>query len=98
MGELRGIDAAIFSSGGGVRVNRGGGARPAGSAVCTWLWCGRKKKVAGWAVRVGWAGREAEDQWGGGGENGQLKRKKMSQKAGWAESDGKILLGIKFDF
>jgi hypothetical protein len=48
-----GIDAAVFfSSGGGVGVDRGGGMRPAGGgALCDWLRCGRRKKVAGWAVR-----------------------------------------------
>jgi hypothetical protein len=50
----------FFSSGGGVGVDHGGGARPAGGAVHAWLWCGRKKKVAGWAVRMGWAGQEDE--------------------------------------
>jgi hypothetical protein len=64
-GGMKGIDAAVFfSSGGGVRVDPGGSARPAGGAVRARLRCGRKKKVAGWAVRVGWAGREAEAQWG----------------------------------
>jgi hypothetical protein len=59
---MKGIDAAVFfSSGGGVGVDRGGGTRPAGGgAGRTRLRCGRRKKVAGWAVRVGWAGREAE--------------------------------------
>jgi hypothetical protein len=104
MAEWRGIDAAIFfSSGGGIGVDRGGGARLAGGAVCTWLRCGRKKKVAGWAVRVGWAGREAEAQWGGGGGEKRPVEKKnnglwLGRKAGWAESDGKILFRIKFDF
>jgi hypothetical protein len=56
----------FFSSSGGVGVDRGGSARPVGGAVRAWLRCGRKKKVAGWAVRVGWAGREDEAQWGGG--------------------------------
>jgi hypothetical protein len=54
-GGLKGIDAAIFfSSGGGVGVDPGGGARPAGDAVRARLRCGRKKKVADWAVRMGW--------------------------------------------
>jgi hypothetical protein len=50
----------FFSSGGGVGVDRGGGARPAVGAVRAWFRCARKKKVAGWAIRVGWVGREAE--------------------------------------
>jgi hypothetical protein len=66
-GGMKGIDATVFfSSGGGVVVDPGGGARPAGGAVRARLRCGRKKKVADWAVRVGWAGREVEAQWGRG--------------------------------
>jgi hypothetical protein len=60
-GGMKGIDAAVFfSSSGEVGVDPGGGARLAGGAMCARLRCGRKKKVAGWAVRVGWDGREAE--------------------------------------
>jgi hypothetical protein len=67
---MKGIDAAVFfSSGGGVGVDPGGGARLAGGAGRARLQCGRRKKVAGWAVRVGWAGREAEAQWGSGGKS-----------------------------
>jgi hypothetical protein len=102
-GEIKGIDAAVFfSSGGGVRVDPGGGARPVGGAVCARLRCGRKKKVAGWAVRVGWAGREAEAQWGRGGRKMAGWKKRMG--CGWAERPdglkvtGKILFRIKFDF
>jgi uncharacterized protein (DUF2235 family) len=57
----------FFSSDGGIGVDRGGDMRSAGGVVRAWLRCGRKKKVAGWAVRVGWAGREAEAHRGGGG-------------------------------
>jgi hypothetical protein len=71
-GGMKGIDAAIFfSSGGGVGVDPGGGARPASGTGQARLRCERKKKVAGWAVRVGWAGREAEAQWGRGGKIGR---------------------------
>jgi hypothetical protein len=50
-----GIDVTIFfSSGGGVGVDPGGGVRPVGGAGHARLRCGRRKKVAGWAVRVGW--------------------------------------------
>jgi hypothetical protein len=59
----------FLSSGGGIGVDRGGDARPAGSAVRAWLRCERKKKVAGWAVRVGWAGQKAEAQWEGEGKS-----------------------------
>jgi hypothetical protein len=89
---MKGIDAAVFFSfGGGVGVDPGGGARPAGGAGRAQLRCVRKKKVAGWAVRVGWAGREAEAQWGRAGKIGRLKKKEnglwLGRKAGWAESD-----------
>jgi hypothetical protein len=62
-GGMKGIDVAVFfSSGGGVGVDPRGDARLASGAVHARLCCGRKKKVAGWAVSVGWAGREAEAQ------------------------------------
>jgi hypothetical protein len=91
---MKGIDVAIFfSSSGGVGVKPGGGARPAGGVGRARLRCGRRKKVAGWAVRVGWASQEAEAQWGRGGKIGRLKKKRMgrgwAEKAGWAGSDGK---------
>jgi endonuclease YncB( thermonuclease family) len=84
-GGMKGIDAAVFfSSGGGVGVDPGGGVRPAGGALRAQLWCGRKKKVAGWAVRMGWAGLEAEAQWGRGG-------RKM---AGWKKKEWAVA-GLK---
>jgi hypothetical protein len=85
MGESRGIDAEVFfSSGGGVGVDRGGGVRPADGAMHAWLRCERKKKVAGWAVRVGWVGQEVEAQWrgGGGGEKRQVEKKKNGPRLG----------------
>jgi hypothetical protein len=70
------------------RGDRGGGARPAGGgAVLGFGAGGRIRPVAGWAVMVGWASREAEAQWGRGGKIGRLE-KKLGRKAGWAESDG----------
>jgi hypothetical protein len=67
-GGMKRIDAAIFfSSGGGVGVDPG-------------LRCGWKKKVAGWAMRVGWAGREAEALWGRGGKIGRLEKKETGPK------------------
>jgi hypothetical protein len=78
---MKGIDAAVFfSSGGDVEVDPGGGARPAGSAGRVRLRCGREKKVAGWAMRVGWAGREAKAQWGRGGKIGRLEKKETGPK------------------
>jgi hypothetical protein len=46
-----------------------------------------------WAVRVSWASREDEAQWGGGEKNGRLKKNgpRLGRKAGWAEREGKIL-------
>jgi hypothetical protein len=90
---MKGIDAAVFFSfGGGVGVDPGGGARPTGGAGRAQLQCRRKKKVAGWAVRVGWAGREAEAQWGRAGKIGRLKKKRMG--CGWAERpDGPKVTG-----
>jgi hypothetical protein len=73
----------FFSSSGGIGVDRGGGTRPAGGAMPAWLRCGRKKKVVGWSVRVGWAGREAQAQWGGGGgEKGPVEKNKKWAAAG----------------
>jgi hypothetical protein len=96
-GGLKGIDAAIFfSSGGGVGVDPGGG------AVRARLRCGRKKKVADWAVRMGWAGREAETQWGRGGKKTAGWKKKngssMAERPDGLKVAGKILFWIKFDF
>jgi hypothetical protein len=80
-GGMKGIDAAIFfSSGGGVGVDPGGGVRLAGGTGRARLRCGRKKKVAGWAMRVGWAGREAEAQWGRGGKISRLEKKETGPK------------------
>jgi hypothetical protein len=76
-----GIDAAVlFSSSGGVRVNPGGDVRPVGGAGRARLQCGRKKKVAGWAVWVGWVGREVEAQWGRGGKISRLEKKETGPK------------------
>jgi hypothetical protein len=97
-GGMKGIDAAIFfSSGLGVGVDPGGGARPAGGAGRARLRCGRKKKGAGWAVRVGWASQEAEAQWGWGGKIGRLEKKRERAVAA-PKVTGKILFRIKFDF
>jgi hypothetical protein len=100
---MKGIDAAVFfSSGGGAGEDPRGGVRPASGAVRARLRCGRKKKVAGWAMRVGWAGQEAEAQWGRGGRKTAGWKKRMGR--GWAERldgpkvTGKILFRIKFDF
>jgi hypothetical protein len=50
-----------------------------------------RKKTTGWAVRVGWTGREAEAQW-------EREKWLVEKKRKWAKSDGKILFRIKFDF
>jgi hypothetical protein len=91
-GGMNGIDAAVFfSSGGDVGVNPGGGARPAGGAVRARLRCGRKKKVVGWALRVGWA------QWGRRGRKMPVGKTREWAVAG-PKVTGKILFRIKFDF
>jgi hypothetical protein len=95
---MKEIDAAVyFSSGGGAGVDPGGGARPAGGAGRARLQCRRKKKVTGWAVRVGWVSRVAEAQWGRGGKIGRLKKKREWAVAG-PKVTGKILFRIKFNF
>jgi hypothetical protein len=82
-GGMKGIDTAVFfSSGGGVGVDPGGGVRPADGTGHARLRCGRKKKVAGWDVLVGWAGQEVEAQWGRGGKIGRLERKKETGPKG----------------
>jgi hypothetical protein len=63
---------------------------------------GRHRRTVSRAKRVRWAGREAEAQWGEAGEQSVGEKKmcgpRLGQKGGWAESDGKILFQIKFDF
>jgi hypothetical protein len=51
----------------------------------------RRKKTAGWAVRVSWAGREAEAQWGEGG--GRLKKKRKRE---WVTAGPKDRMGQKW--
>jgi hypothetical protein len=80
------LDAAIFLFRVRRRGDRGGGARPAsGGAMLGFGAGGRRQLVADWAVMVGWAGREAEAQWGRGGKIGRLEKKRMGRV--WAESD-----------
>jgi hypothetical protein len=69
-GNEGGLDVAVFLFRWRRRGDRGGSARPAGGGtVRARLRCERKKKVAGWAVRVGWAGQKAEAQWEGEGKS-----------------------------
>jgi hypothetical protein len=69
---------------------------PVGGAVRAQLRCGRKKKVSGWA------GREAEAQWGRGGRKMAGWEKRLGR--GWAKRPdgpkvtGKIIFRIKFGF
>jgi hypothetical protein len=89
-GGMKGIDAVVFfSSGGGVGVDPGGGTRPAGDVVRARLWCRRKKKVAGWAVRMGWSDREAKAQWG------REEEKRPVGKKEWAVAGLKGRMGRK---
>jgi hypothetical protein len=61
--------------------------RPAGgSAMRARRRCGRRKKVAGWAMR--WAGPAGRPRPSGGGEGNSAGKKRLGRKAGWAESDG----------
>jgi hypothetical protein len=84
------LDAAVFLFWWRRRGDRGGGTSLAGGgAVLGFGAGGRRRLVAGWAVMVGWAGREAEAQWGGEGKSADWKKKNgppLGQKAGWAES------------
>jgi hypothetical protein len=64
------LDAAIFLFRWRRRGDRGSGARPAGGGAMLGFGAGgRRRPVAGWAVMVGWAGREAEAHWGGEGKS-----------------------------
>jgi hypothetical protein len=69
----------FFSSGGGVGATVE--AHEAGRQRCrAWLWCGRKKTMAGWVVMVGWAGREAEAQLEGEGKSAGWKKKEWAER------------------
>jgi hypothetical protein len=54
---------------------------------------GRRRPVAGWAMMVGWAGREAKAQWGG--KIGRLEKKEWATAGPKAE---KNFFRIKFEF
>jgi hypothetical protein len=80
----------FFPSGGGVGATveavRG---RPAVALCALGFGAGGRRKVAGWAVRVDWAGRKAEAQWEGEG-------KLAGKKKDWAERpDGLKVMGKK---
>jgi hypothetical protein len=87
-GNEGGLDASIFLFRWRRRGHRGGGARPAGGGtVRARLRCGRKKK-GGRLGRAGGLGRpEGRGPVGRGGKIDQKKRR-LSRKARWAESDG----------
>jgi hypothetical protein len=77
------LDAAVFLFWWRRRGDRGGDARLAGDgAVLGFDAGGRRRPVVGWAVMVGWAGRESEAQWGG---EGKLAGRKKRMGHGWAE-------------
>jgi hypothetical protein len=90
------LDAAVFLFRWRRQGDRGGGARPAGGgAVLGFGVGGRRRPVAGWAVMVGWAGQEAEPQWGGEGKSAGWKKRngpRLGRKAGWGESGGELFL------
>jgi hypothetical protein len=78
----------FFSSGGGVGATmEAARGRPAVAPCALGFGAGGRRKVAGWAERVGWAGRPRPS--GNGRENRSVKKKRRGRKAGWAESDGK---------
>jgi hypothetical protein len=77
------LDAAVFLFRWRRRGDCGGGARPAsGGAVLGFGAGGRRRLVADWVVMVGWAGREAEAQWGGEGKSAGWKKKKNGPRVG----------------
>jgi hypothetical protein len=84
------LDAAVFLFRWRRRGDRGGGARLAGGGTVLGFGAGgRRRPVAGWAVMVGWAGREAEAQWGGEGKLVGWKKKE------WATAGPKGWMGRK---
>jgi hypothetical protein len=87
----------FFSSGGGVGATvEAARGRPAAAPCTPGFGAGGRRKVAGWAVRVGWAGWKAKAQWEGEGKSAG-KKKKTGPKGG-PKVMGKILFRIKFDF
>jgi hypothetical protein len=56
---------------------------------------GRRRPVAGWAVMVGWAGREAEAQWRGERKSAGWKKKEWAAAGPKAEEN---YFRIKFGF
>jgi hypothetical protein len=91
-GNEGGLDAAVFlfrwRHRATVEAARG---RPAAAPCALGFGAGGRRKVAAWAMRVGWAGRKAEVQWEGEGKS--ASKKKTGPKV-----TGKILFRIKFDF
>jgi hypothetical protein len=56
-GNEGGLDVAFFSSGGGVKATvEAARGRPAAAPCALGFGAGARRKVASWAVRVGWAG------------------------------------------
>jgi hypothetical protein len=84
----------------GRREGKGGAA--GGVFPCGRQQSGRAPSARGRLGREGEMGRLRGRGPVGRGKKGQWKRKedgpRLGRKAGWAESDGKILFRIKFDF
>jgi hypothetical protein len=77
------LDVAVFLFRWRRRGDRGGG------AILGFGAGGIRRLMAGWAVMVGWAGREAEAQWGGEGKLASWKKKE------WAAAGPKGRMGRK---
>jgi hypothetical protein len=89
-GNEGGLDVTIFLFRWRRQGDRGGGTRPAsGVAVLGFGTGGRRRPVAGWAVMVGWADREAEAQWGGQEKSAGWKNEE------WAAAGPKGRMGRK---
>jgi hypothetical protein len=78
----------FFSSSGGVAATvEAARGRPAAAPCVLGFGAGGRRKLAGWAMRVGWAGRKAEAQWEGEG-------KLAGKKNDWVERpDGPKVTG-----
>jgi hypothetical protein len=88
----------FFSSSGGVGVTvEAARGRPTAAPCASGFGAGGRRKVAGWAVRVGWTGRKAEAQWEGEGKSAE-KKGDWAERTDGPKVTGKILFQIKFDF
>jgi hypothetical protein len=88
-----------FSSGGGVGATvEAARGRPVAVPCASGFGAGGRRKVAGWAVWVGRAGRKAKAQWEGEGKSAGKKKGDWAERPNGPKVTGKILFRIKFDF